>query len=216
MANPLITLMKQLFVDTSAAAKEGNGDKLTDARAKLQKLHIQLDAQFRIIAAELERENSALFSRPSSQRLFYFKNMQLIRKRLNLVGNYKVSVDKALQTIQAAQDQIKFSTRLEEVKLNPALVEAVQQELLTAQERVTQCLGDMDTLMTTIDSSSQAIESMAGLNTTTANDQKIQALLERIETCMGAGDEKGAQMARAELDALGGLSDVAAAGEQLP
>lgn len=207
--------MKNLFIDTTAAAKEGNDDKLADAKGKLQKLHIQLDAQFRAIAAELERENAALFSRPSSQRLFYFKNMQLIRKRLNLVGSYKVSVNKALQTIQSAQDQIKFSKRLEEVKLDPRLVDSVQEELMTAQERVTTCLSDMDSIMTTIDSSSQAIEEMAGIRTTSADDQKIQALLERVETCMGAGDEKGAKAAKAELDALGGLTDGSMVGEQI-
>ena len=207
MANSLIDTLKNLFIDTKTAASEGNEDKLEDARKKLQNLQTRLDVRFRTVSAELESENKALFSRPASQRLFYFKNVQLIKKRVNLVGSYKMSVDKALQTIQAAQDQIKFARRLEEVKLNPELVNEVQVSLMDAQNRVTTCLNDMSMIVYTLDSTNEAMATTLDMGTNSAEDQKIQELLDRVDTCMAAGDEKGAQAAKAELDAIGGLSD---------
>lgn len=202
MANPLIAIFKKLLVDTTEATKEKDTDKLADSQTKLQNLQANLDVQLRMLTGEWTRETKALYNRPAAQRMFYFKNNQLIKRRMTLVGQYKTSVDKILWTIAAAQDQIEFSKKLQDASLDPALAATLQKEMLLAQQRVNQGLNVMNALSATMDRQMDAMEELEGMSSTGESDRKAQELFERYDTCMAAGDEKGAQAVQAELDAL--------------
>lgn len=207
MANPLINALKNLLFETKAVVsspdqEDAKNARLQEAKAKLQKLQMTLDMQYRMVNAEWMRENNALFNRPAAQRMFYFKNNQLIKRRMLLLGHYKASVDKAVQTIAAAQDQIKFNKSLADATLDPSQVEQFQKDLIDTKARVDEGLRNIDETSTLLDSQVQAFETMVGMDVMNESDKKAQELMERYETCVSNGDEKGAKAAKDALDEI--------------
>ncbi len=207
MANSLIDSLKNLFVETKTVVSSPNQEEIKETRlqetkVKLQKLQMTLEMQHRMVSAEWTRENNALFNREASERMFYFKNNQLIKRRMLLLGHYKASVDKAVQTIAAAQDEIKFSKELAQSTLDASAYSQIQNDLIDTQTRVNEGLRSIDETSTMLDSQVQNIESMAGMDVMSESEKKAQELMERYETCIGAGDEKGAQAAKEALDAI--------------
>lgn len=202
MANPLLASLKNLFFETKNAAKEKNENKLEETTMKLKSLSIKLDVHFRTLQAEWSRENAALFDRPAAQRMFYMRNVQAMKRRLMLVGQYKAMVDKCLGTISAAQDQIKYSKNLQDVNLDSATMASLQNGVNEAQTRVNQGMEQMDIINSTIESNLSALESQMGTDVLSEKERKMQELLDRYDTCRAAGDESGAKAAKEEYDKL--------------
>ena len=202
MANPLLTMLKKLFVETKEAASENNETKLDETSRKLKSLSIKLDVQLRTITAEWTRENAALFNRPAVQRTFYLKTNNALKRRMMLVGQYKNMVDRCLGTISAARDQIEFSKKLQDVNLDAAAMASLQQDVSEAQMRLNQGMEQMELINTTIESNLEVIEEQMGATTLSESDTKLQELWDRYDTCIAAGDEKGAQAVRAESDKI--------------
>lgn len=202
MANPLLTMLKKLFVETKEAASENNETKLDETSRKLKSLSIKLDVQLRTITAEWTRENAALFNRPAVQRTFYLKTNNALKRRMMLVGQYKNMVDRCLGTISAARDQIEFSKKLQDVNLDAAAMASLQQDVSEAQMRLNQGMEQMELINTTIESNLEVIEDQMGATTLSESDTKLQELWDRYDTCIAAGDEKGAQAVRAEIDKI--------------
>lgn len=202
MANPLITMLKNLFFETKTAANEKNEAKLDETTQKLKALSMKLDVQFRTLNAEWGRENAALFNRPAQQRMFYRRTNQALKRRMMLVGQYKNMVDRCLGTISAAQDQIKYSKELQDVNLDPATMATLQEGVSSAQLRLSKGMEQMEVINSTIESSLNAIDAQMGTDTLTENERKEQELWDRYDTCVAAGDEKGAKAIKEELDKL--------------
>ncbi len=202
MENTLINALKSIFVNTKEAVQENNKTRLEDAKSKLQSLQMALDVQYRTISAEWNRENNALYNRPAQERMFFFKNLQLIKRRMNLLGQYKSAVDKSVGTIAAAQDQIEFSEKLKDASLSPAFVQSLQQSLIETQQRVNKGLNEMNATSTLLDTQLEVLEGRAGQSISSADERKAQELFDRYDTCKAAGDEKGAQAAKEAIDAL--------------
>ena len=202
MANPLLSMLKNLFIETKKAAEQKDSNKLEATTQNLKSLSMKLDVQFRTLNGEWTRENAALFNRPAAQRTFYRRTTQALKRRMMLVAQYKSMVDRCLGTIAAAQDWIKYSKELEGVNLDPATMASLQQSVSEAQLRVNQGMEQMELINTTIDSTLQAAESSMGMDVLSESERKEQELWDRYDTCMAAGDEKGAKAAKAEIDKL--------------
>lgn len=202
MANPLITMLKNLFVETKAAATEKNEAKLDETTQKLKALSLKLDVQQRTLTAEWTRENAALFNRPPQQRMFYRRTNQALKRRMMLVGQYKSMVDRCLGTISAAKDQIKYSKELEEVNLDAATMATLREGMSSAQLRLSKGMEQMEVINSSIESSLGAIDAQMGTDALTENERKEQELWDRYDTCVAAGDEKGAKAIKEELDKL--------------
>ena len=200
--NPLIRMLKNLFFETKSAANEKDEGRLDETTQKLKSLTVKLDVQLRTLTAEWTRENAALVNRPATQRMFYLRTNQALKRRMMLVGRYKGMVDKCLGTISAAKDQIEFSRKLQDVNLDTATMTALQQGVSEAQMRLDKGMQQMDIMSSTIDSNLDAVDAQMGTDTLTENERREQELWDRYDTCVAAGDENGAKAAKEELDKL--------------
>lgn len=202
MANPLLTLVKNLFFETQKVTTQKDKNNLDETTQKLQKLSMKLNLHYRQLNSEWTRENSALYDRPAAMRTFFRRTVQALKRRMILVGQYKHMVDRCLGTIAAAQDWIKYNHDLGAVGLDPAAMSALQENVSEAQMRINKGMEQMDIINTTIDNTLQTFESATGMDVLSDNERKEQELWDRYDTCKAAGDEKGMKAAKDEIEKL--------------